>query len=194
MAYTIDARGLACPQPVILTRKALETNDDLIVLVDDTAAHENVKRLAINMGFVVEEEQQGGETRIRINKVGACTHAAQGAITPQGPVVVVIASDTMGRGEDVLGGVLMKSFLHTLTQAFPMPDTMILFNTGVKLAVKGSEVLDDLESLANAGVNILACGTCLNYFSLKENLIVGVVSNMYDISQIMLGAGRIVQI
>ncbi len=193
MAYTIDARGLACPQPVILTKKALEANDDLIVLVDDTAARENVKRLAINMGFVVEEEQQGGETRIRINKVSACTRA-QGAITPQGPVVVVIASNTMGRGEDVLGGVLMKSFLHTLTEAGPMPDTMILFNTGVKLAVKGSEVLDDLESLANAGVNILACGTCLNYFSLKENLIVGVVSNMYDISQTMLTAGRIVQI
>ncbi|MGD0822647.1 MAG: sulfurtransferase-like selenium metabolism protein YedF [Desulfomonilia bacterium] len=193
MAYTIDARGLACPQPVILTKKALETNDDLIVLVDDTAARENVKRLATNMGFVVEEEHQGSETRIRINKVSACTHA-QGAITGQGPVVVVIASDTMGRGEDVLGGVLMKSFLHTLTQAGAMPDTMILFNTGVKLAVKGSEVLDDLESLANAGVNILACGTCLNYFSLKENLAVGVVSNMYDISQTMLGAGRIVQI
>ncbi|MGO9146698.1 MAG: sulfurtransferase-like selenium metabolism protein YedF [Desulfomonilia bacterium] len=193
MAYTIDARGLACPQPVILTKKALEANDDLIVLVDDTAARENVKRLAINMGFVVEEEQQGGETRIRINKVSACTRA-QGAITPQGPVVVVIASNTMGRGEDVLGGVLMKSFLHTLTEAGPMPDTMILFNTGVKLAVKGSEVLDDLESLANAGVNILACGTCLNYFSLKENLIVGVVSNMYDISQTMLTAGRIVQL
>ncbi|MGD0210138.1 MAG: sulfurtransferase-like selenium metabolism protein YedF [Desulfomonilia bacterium] len=193
MAYTIDARGLACPQPVILTRKALETNDDLIVLVDDTAARENVKRLVINMGFIVEEEHQGGETRIRINKVSACTRA-QGAITVQGPVVVVIASNTMGRGEDVLGGVLMKSFLHTLTEAGAMPDTMILFNTGVKLAVKGSEVLDDLESLANAGVNILACGTCLNYFSLKENLAVGVVSNMYDISQIMLTAGRIVQI
>lgn len=193
MAYTIDARGLACPQPVILTRKALETNDDLIVLVDDTAACENVKRLAINMGFVVEEEHQEGETHIRINKVSACTRA-QGAITPQGPVVVVIASDTMGRGEDILGGVLMKSFLHTLTQAGAMPDTMILFNTGVKLAVKGSAVLDDLESLANAGVNILACGTCLNYFSLKESLGVGVVSNMYDISQTMLTAGRIVQI
>ncbi len=193
MAYTIDARGLACPQPVILTKKALETNDEVIVLVDDTADRENVKRLAINMGFVVEEEHQGSDTRIRINKVSVCTRA-QGAITPQGPVVVVIASNTMGRGEDVLGGVLMKSFLHTLTEAGPMPDIMILFNTGVKLAVKGSEVLDDLESLANAGVNILACGTCLNYFSLKENLAVGVVSNIYDISQTMLTAGRIVQL
>jgi selenium metabolism protein YedF len=100
----------------------------------------------------------------------------------------------MGRGEDVLGGVLMKSFLHTLTQTTPMPDIMILFNTGVRLAVKGSEVLDDLDVLMKAGVKILACGTCLNYLSLKEELAIGEVSNMYDIAQTMLTAGRIVQV
>jgi selenium metabolism protein YedF len=193
MAYTVDARGLTCPQPVILAKKALEENDEVVVLVDDNTASENVKRLAANMGFIVHEELNGGETHIRINKGSACSLVTE-AISRQGPVVVVLSCDTMGRGEEVLGGVLMKSFLHTLTQTAPMPDIMILFNTGVRLAAKGSEVLDDLEALMNAGVRILACGTCLSYFSLKEKLAVGEVSNMYDIAQTMLTAGRIVQI
>jgi selenium metabolism protein YedF len=193
VAQTIDARGLACPQPVILAKKALDANDEVVVLVDDTVARENVKRLAINMGFLVEEKQQGDETHIHISKGDACS-LVQGVIPHQGLLVVVISSDTMGRGEEVLGGVLMKSFLHTLTQTTPMPDVLILFNTGVKLAGKGSEVLDDLEALEAAGVKILACGTCLNYFSLKDELAVGSVSNMYDIAQAMLMAGRIVHI
>jgi selenium metabolism protein YedF len=193
MAETVDARGLACPQPVILARKALETHEEVVVLVDDATARENVRRLATNMGFTVEEEQQGSHTRIRIVKGGACG-LADVDLVRTGPVVVVVSSNTMGRGEEVLGGVLMKSFLHTLTETRPVPDVMILFNTGVKLATEGSEVLDDLEALAHAGVRILACGTCLNYFGLKEKLAVGQVSNMYDIAQAMLTAGRTVQI
>jgi selenium metabolism protein YedF len=178
---------------VILAKKALEENEEVVVLLDDSTARENVKKLAANMGYRVEEELKGGETHIRINKGGACSLARE--VTPrQGPVVVVLSCDVMGRGEEVLGGVLMKSFLHTLTQTSPMPDVMILFNTGVRLAAKGSEVLDDLEALMNAGVKILVCGTCLSYFSLKEKLAVGEVSNMYDIAQTMLTAGRIVQI
>ncbi len=193
MAHTVDARGLSCPQPVILAKKALEENDEVVVLVDDGTAAENVKRLAANMGFSVQEELKGKEIHILINKGDACSLATE-IISRQGPVVVVLSSDTMGRGEEVLGHVLMKSFLHTLTQSAPMPDVMILYNTGVRLAVKGSEVLDDLEALMNAGVKVMACGTCLNYLSLKEKLAVGEVSNMYDIAQTMLTAGRIVQI
>jgi selenium metabolism protein YedF len=193
MSQTVDARGLSCPQPVVLAKKALEENDEVVILVDDNTASENVKRLAANMGFTIHEELNDGDTRIRISKGSACS-LAQEVISRQGPVVVVLSCDTMGRGEDVLGQVLMKSFLHTLTQTAPMPDIMILFNTGVRLAVKGSEVLDDLEALMNAGVKILACGTCLNYLSLKDNLAVGEVSNMYDIAQTMLTAGRIVQV
>ena len=193
MAHTVDARGLSCPQPVILAKKAMEENDEVVILVDDKTASENVKRLAANMGFSVDEEHKGAETHIRINKGGACSIAAE-AISRHGPVVVVLSSDTMGRGEEVLGHVLMKSFLHTLAQTTPIPDVMILFNTGVRLAAEGSEVLEDLDALMNAGVKIMACGTCLNYLSLKDKLAAGEVSNMYDIAQTMLTAGRIVQV
>jgi selenium metabolism protein YedF len=109
-------------------------------------------------------------------------------------VVVVFASDVMGRGNDELGAVLMRAFIHTLAEGASRPDTMIFMNTGVKLAVEGSEVLPDLKALAGKGAKILACGTCLGFFELKDRLGVGVVSNMYDIAEAMLGAGKLVQV
>lgn len=193
MAITVDARGLACPQPVILAKKALDGNDEVVVLLSDEVALENVKRLAASLGATVEEERHGAETRLLITKGGSCS-LAQGIIAGQGPVVAVITADTMGRPDTVLGGVLMKSFLNTLTQTTPVPDVMILYNAGVKLAVQGSESLDDLQALAGSGVRILVCGTCLNFFELKDRLAVGQVSNMYDIARTMLTAGRVVQI
>ena len=193
MAHVVDARGLACPQPVVLAKKALEQHDEVIVIVNDVTARENVKKLAASQGFPCVEEQQGGETRLTISRVAACT-LAEDIISSAGPVVVVISSDTMGSGDDTLGAVLMKSFLHTLLDTSPKPDVMIFFNAAVKLAVAGSDVLDDLRSLAEAGVKILACGTCLNYFEIKDRLAVGQVSNMYDIARNMLGAGRLVRI
>jgi selenium metabolism protein YedF len=163
MSVIIDARGLTCPQPVILTKKALAKCSKILVLIDDMVALDNVKKL-------------------------------EGVISNEGPILLVISSETMGRGEDVLGAVLMKSFLHTLMETTPMPDIMIFFNTGVKLAAQGSVVLEDLDALSKAGVRILVCGTCLNYFGLKDKLQAGTVSNMYDIAQTMFSAGRLVQI
>jgi selenium metabolism protein YedF len=108
-----------------------------------------------------------------------------------GPFVIVIAENKMGRGNDELGYVLIRAFLHTIALQAEKPDIMIFYNTGVKLAIQGSEVLDDLKELASAGVEMLVCGTCLNYFEAKEKLGVGVVSNMYDIAGIMSRAGRL---
>ncbi len=193
MARVIDARGLACPQPVILTKKALTEYSDIVVLVDDPIALENVKRLAASERCTIEEDRDGREFRIHITRGDSCT-LAESVIPHEGPVVVVIASDTMGRGEEELGTVLMKSFLHTLTEASKKPEVMIFFNTGVKLTTQGSEVLEDLDALSNTGVRILVCGTCLNYFDLKDKIASGAVSNMYDIVQTILTAGRIIQI
>lgn len=193
MAHIVDARGLACPQPVILTKKALSDSSVIEVLVDDTTAFQNVKRLAASLGCTVEETQEGSVFRLRITRGGTCALAG-GVISREGPVVLVMSSENMGRGDDVLGTVLVKSFLHTLTEIPERPDAVIFLNSGVKLAVEGSEVLDDVRSLADAGVRILSCGTCLNYFGLKEKLGAGEVSNMYDIAQAMLTAGRLVQV
>ena len=97
----------------------------------------------------------------------------------------------MGRGNDELGDVLMRAFLHTICLEKAKPDVLIFYNTGVKLTVQGSEVLDDLKEMAAAGVELLVCGTCLNYFEIKDQLAVGIVSNMYDIAQTMSRAGRL---
>lgn len=193
MAHTVDARGLACPQPVILAKKALERHDEVTVIVNDTTARENVKKLAASLGHAVVEERQGSETRITITRAGSCP-LAEDIISAGGPVVVTISSDTMGRGDDTLGTVLMKSLIHTLLDTSPRPDSMIFFNAGVRLTVEGSDVLDDLRALADAGVKVLACGTCLNFFEIKDKLAVGAVSNMYDIARTMLNAGRLVQV
>jgi selenium metabolism protein YedF len=197
MKKEIDARGKACPEPVVLTKKALDTHDEVVVTVNDRAAEENVRRLAEGMGCTVLIERTGTEVSLHIVK-----HAGSGdpelcmgfSSASEGPVVVVVSSDCMGRGNDELGRVLMKSFLHTLADASLKPDVMIFLNTGVKLAAADSDVFDDLEALSRDGVGILACGTCLGFFELKERLGVGQISNMYDISEAMLGAGKLIQI
>lgn len=109
-----------------------------------------------------------------------------------GPFVIVFAENKMGRGNDELGSVLVRSFIHTVLQEKQKPDMMIFYNTGVYLTLKGSDTLEDLKEIASAGVEFLVCGTCLNFFEVKERLGVGIVSNMYDITGAMSRAGRLV--
>jgi selenium metabolism protein YedF len=104
-----------------------------------------------------------------------------------------VPGELMGRGEHhELGHVLIRGFFHTLGEVEPLPDAIIFFNSGVKLVVEGSPVVDDLQALVAEGVEILACGTCLSYYDLKESIAVGTVSNMYTIAETMLAAGRLV--
>ncbi len=110
------------------------------------------------------------------------------------PIVVALSSEHMGHGDDQLGQVLMRSFLNTLGEAEPGPDTLILFNSAVRLAVHGSSVLDELHALQTRGVQLLLCGTCLGHFDLKEKVAVGEISNMHTICETMLGAARLVNL
>ena len=207
MKKTIDARGLACPQPVILAKKALEENAEVTVLVDDDIAVENISRLAAKTAcsFSVTKKE-GGVREIELVRTGAAApppvdDAALAAeltcaVLPKkeaGPLVVVLSDNRMGRGDDFLGDVLIRGFLHTLLQLNPLPATIICYNAGVKLAVKDSTVLDDLQQLAQAGVDILVCGTCVSYFGLGEQIAAGRISNMYDILETMAGAARLVR-
>ena len=120
--------------------------------------------------------------------------ATENARAGVGPLVVAISSNTMGRGDDELGQVLLRSYLHTLTEVTPRPDTLIFFNNGVKLAAEGSQSLDDLRALVDRGTQILLCGTCLGHFELKERVAVGEISNMYAISETMLRAGKVINL
>lgn len=204
MSKLVDAKGLACPAPVILTKKALDSDDEVTVLVDNTTALENVKRLASASGCSIEvSEQPGSVFAIHMRKQQAgrtkndgapeCICREEAAQAVQGPSVFVITSDAMGHGNDDLGGLLMKAFLHTALDLEHGPDMVILYNTGVKFAAVDSPALDDLKALEERGIKILVCGTCVNFFELGGKIGVGIVSNMYDIASALSTAGRIVK-
>lgn len=207
MAKTIDARGLSCPQPVLLAKKAIEESEEVTVLVDNETAAENIRRLAVKTacGFSVTEKGRGvlQVTLVRTGAVdrlpadrAAVADKPVCTVSPErdtGSVVVILSDNHMGRGDDVLGEVLIRAFIHTLAQLKPLPATIICYNAGVKLAVKDSTVLDDLQQLAQSGVDILVCGTCVNYFGLGDQIAAGRISNMYDILETMAGAARLVR-
>jgi selenium metabolism protein YedF len=118
---------------------------------------------------------------------------AEKQIQEQKPPIIFLASDTMGSGDDKLGRILMEGFVNTLQEQEAAPDKILLMNGGVRLAAEGSAVLDTLGKLVDRGCEILVCGTCLDYFELKEKLSMGTVSNMYDIQRAMLTASKVVR-
>ncbi|MDR1726451.1 MAG: sulfurtransferase-like selenium metabolism protein YedF [Acidobacteriota bacterium] len=195
----VDARGLACPQPVLLTRKALKDHARLTAIVDNETAEQNVTRMAEKEGFKVTREKRADGIYLAIAGEGALADAPEAPVAcagggPAGPLVLTIPSDCMGRGDQELGQLLVRTFLHTLGEVAPQPDTLVFFNSGVKLAVEGSPVLEDLRALAAKGAQLLVCGTCLGHFGLKEKLAVGEVSNMYAIAEAWLRAGKVITI
>ncbi len=201
MTRIVDARGLPCPQPVILTRNALREGGTVTTIVDNDTARHNVTRMAERSGYTVRVEERGDGIYLYIGGREAGTSpvqesspaVGQKSLPVAGPLVLVVSGEQMGRGEYAeLGQILIRGFFHTLGEVEPCPDTIIFFNSGVKLVVGGSPVVQDLQSLRERGVEILACGTCLDYYGIKEQVAVGEVSNMYTIAETMLRAGKVV--
>ena len=197
MVKTVDARGLPCPQPVILTRSALQEGDPVLTIVDNETAQQNVTRMAEKAGATVqaEEREDGIYLHIAQEESAMAETILQSASSPPGgSLALVIPSEIMGRDDEELGNILIRGFFHTLGEVEPLPDTIIFFNSGVKLVVEGSQILEDLYALCEQGIEILACGTCLGHYGLKEKVAVGEVSNMYTIAETMLGAGKVVSL
>jgi selenium metabolism protein YedF len=191
MIREIDAKGLACPKPVILTKKELDgmENGAVRTVVDNVTARENLSKLATSMGLEFSVEELGEEVfAVTISKSGEVEDDKPKVEVPQktdGGIVLVIQSDQMGKGEEELGRLLMKSFIYTVNETRPHPKAILFYNSGVKLTVKDSPVLDDLKELLEAGVEIISCGTCLDFYNLKDSLAVGDISNMYTIYEKM---------
>jgi selenium metabolism protein YedF len=197
----IDARGLSCPQPVLLVKKAVEGENpkSLVVLVTGDTPKGNVTRFAESRGYRVEATPEDDTYRLILKreKAPAGATADSAKVTPwasAGGAVVFITSDKFGRGSDELGALLMKAFINTLKDISPAPGTLIFANAGVFLTTDGSPVIESLRGLCDSGVEILSCGTCLEFFNIKEKLLVGTVSNMYAIAEKLLGASNVVQI
>ncbi len=186
----LDLRGKACPEPVVLARRALlEGETALRVTVSDRAAADNVERMARSLGAEVAVEQDADDYRLEIELMG------EAAAAPQAPgTTFFLGSDTVGRGEAELGHTLMKMFLNALADAPVPPARLLLMNSGVKLAAEGADTVEALRNLECLGTEVLVCGTCLDYYRLRERLAVGTVSNMQELSEAMTSAVNTVTI
>jgi selenium metabolism protein YedF len=197
VTYKIDAQGLSCPQPVILTKKAMVDQKDITVLVDNSTAKENLFRLAAkeNFQFEVTSESEGTISLHLYSDKLSVKMPIEKSISSnksQGPLVYQITSEFMGSGSDELGSILMRALIHTISESDKKPEIIILYNSAVKLAIDESPVIDDLKELESKGIEIMVCGTCTNYFEISDNITVGIISNMYDILDTLNGAGHLV--
>lgn len=194
---TVDARGLACPQPVILSRRAMQAAEPTVTIVDNDVAVGNVTRMAqaAGWGSAVDERHDGFYVTLT-PPAGAAPQAAPAAAPAgaAGPTVVLLASDTIGTGDETLGAILMRAFLHAIAETDDKPDTIICMNAGVRLPTADSPVLEDLQTLVGCGTQVLICGTCLDFYHLKDKVAVGTISNMYTIAETLLAAGNVVRV
>ena len=198
---TVNAIGDACPLPVVKTINAIKSMkeaDIVETLVDNETAVENLTRLGQNKGYDVTVEKQA-ENRFRVLlqvKEGAEVPDEAEVSCPVSPVrnkVVIISAGHMGEGDEKLGKTLIKGFIFALGQLDDLPKTILFYNGGAFLTCEGSDSLADLKSLEERGVEILTCGTCLNFYGLTEKLAVGGVTNMYSIVEKMAGADLIIK-
>jgi selenium metabolism protein YedF len=204
MEKIINCKGMACPLPVVNAKKAAEelaNGDCLIVLVDNEIAVQNLTRFGEHKGFTVSAEKKAEqEYAVTMNISGETK--AQEAIdenitcevdTRRKGMLVVLSANTMGTGDPKLGTSLMKAFVFALTKQDQLPDTILCYNTGAYLSIEGADTLEDLKVLEAEGVKILTCGTCLDFYGIKEKLAVGSVTNMYEIVETMENAKSIVR-
>lgn len=192
----LDCRGLACPQPVLNTKDALEESPDAIlgVLVDNPAARDNVTRFAKSQGYHVAVTGDEAEFLLTLSKDRPIPSppvlSTKPTTSPR--LVVKISNQYMGSGSDDLGRILMKAFIKSVSEATLKPSAVVFYNSGVYLSCEGSEHLEALKHLESVGVQIFSCGTCLDFFGIKDRLAVGVVTNMFEIIETLSGADRVV--
>lgn len=182
MIKEVNAKNQPCPKPVIMTKKALEEAGVEIVKteVDNEVAKENVLKLAKSMGFETKVTEVEENFVVEIHK-GEVVEIEDNKNNELQDVTVIINSETMGNGAEELGKILIKGFVYTLTETAPYPKTIVLYNSGAKLTCEGAPTVDDFKKLEEAGVEIITCGTCLDYYNLKDKLKVGSIGNMYTI-------------
>lgn len=198
---TVDGKGLLCPQPLILTRKALKNclpGETLKIECDNKTAFQNIMTYLKDQSlspigteaggiFLIEVVNQplrtGEEDRSASIDAGVCSSA----------YIVVLSSDRMGEGDPQLGTLLMKGFLNALHEQQVLPTHLVFYNSGVKLTTAGSGVSSSLQSLEESGVEILICGTCVDFYEIRDQLVVGKISNMFTITETMAKTGHIVR-
>lgn len=196
MRIELDAKGLACPKPVINTKKKLDSIEQGVVevTVDNEIAKENILKLAKSMNLeanVLKTEKDSICIEIIKGENVIIEEKSQESLAD---TCIFINSDKMGTGNDELGQVLIKGYIYTLTEIKPYPKSILFVNSGIKLTTENEATVENLKILQDAGVEILSCGTCLDYYGLKEELKVGTVTNMYTIVESMNNSSKTISI
>lgn len=195
MSRIIDAKGQACPKPVLMAKEAITAGENAFtVLVDNTTAVGNLQRLAGNQGFDVSVSEADGVYSLAFSRNGE-------APVPQAPVAaapcgagyaVFVGRDIIGSGDRELGANLMRMFFYTLAEGDALPESVLFMNDGVKLPTLDDQVAAHVQTLTDRGVEVLVCGTCLSFYGLTDRLQAGTVSNMFDIVSRMQAAAKVI--
>lgn len=196
----IDAKGKACPMPVMLAKKEMETGcDALSITVDNAIAVQNLTRLAESHGFSAETTEEQGCFTVTMHRTGApikempdellsCT------VPAAADYVVFVGHDTVGEGDQELGHSLIKMFFYTLSEKPDLPSAICFMNGGVRLVTENEQTIEHLKVLEQKGVKLIVCGTCLNFYGLTDKLQCGTIGNMYDIVETMTKAGKVITV
>lgn len=194
MKYTIDARGLQCPLPVVKAKQQLQDciDEDIVeVIVDNQIAVENLTKFANVRSYNINSIEKDHDYYVYISKGENCCEIMPTELNNE---VIYITTKYMGVGDDVLGAKLMNAYIFSITKQDRFPSKMIFANGGAFLTCSDSECLEDLKFLESQGVEINTCGTCLDFYNLKDKLAIGSVSNMYDIVESLEFASKVVHI
>lgn len=196
----IDVKGKQCPMPLIETKKALKEAADkesIKILIDNPTSVKNVTHYLSDNQISFVEQKSGEVIELIVNKNGEdledtdeTAYCTTDIPQPEN-YIVLMAKDRIGEGSDELGEALAGAMINTLKSMNPLPDKIIFMNSGINFVITGSNVLDDLKELADRGVELITCGTCLDYFGKMDELKVGRVSNMLDILESMKTAGKV---
>lgn len=196
----IDARGLICPKPLILTKSALtelSIGESMTVLIDNETSKQNVEQFLEDNRAAFTTEEENGLFKLTVTKAeGVLSHPeAELYCAPQTRKshVILFRNDKLGSGPDELRAILIKTFINTIKEVSPLPSALVFYTNGIHLTIEGSTVIGPLKDLENRGVAIMVCGTCLDYFNKKADLRVGKVSNMFTILETLSSAGHVIE-
>ena len=208
----VDCKGLPCPQPLIETRKAMRANEEgteIEVCVDNATASRNVEGMLADYGVAIVFETKGDlyvgrfiNPKIEENMLEAmkaeylesCTKKNNSTFFER-PTILCI-SNVFGVGDDTLGALLMKGFLSTIVEEWGrlLPREILFLNSGVKLCLKDSGAIDTLRNLESRGTELLICGTCVDFYKIRELLAVGSITNMQKISSRIASANKLIRL
>lgn len=198
MAITIDARGKNCPIPVLMAKKEIDGGQQAFAVdVDNAIAVQNLQKLAQSQGYACSVTPMGSDFRVSFTQsCEACETVLEQAVPAPvpsgGQTAIFVPRKIIGDGSEELGANLIRMFFYTIAQGGEPPASIVFMNEGVYLPCQDDQVVEHLRALEAQGVQILVCGTCLNYYGLTEQLQIGAVSNMYDITQALQLAQKVI--